>query len=72
VPKDRTGWQPTQLPRPTYTTAPKAIPTKRIVDLTTTGEWSAKQEQAKAIPSSRDELFDQVSIEERENQAVNE
>jgi hypothetical protein len=72
VPKDRTGWQPTQLPRPTYTTAPKAIPTKRIVDLTTTGEWSAKQEQAKAIPSSRDELFDQVSIEEQENQAVNE
>ena len=72
IPKDRTGWQPTQLPRPTYATAPKAIPTKRIIDLTTPGEWSAQQEQSAAIPDSRDQVFDQVIEEQINGRAVNE
>lgn len=72
IPKDRTGWQPTQLPRPTYATAPKAIPTKRIIDLTSPGEWSAQQEQSAAIPDSRDQVFDQVIEEQIKGRAVNE
>ena len=72
VPKDRTGWQPTQLPRPTYATAPKAVPSKRIIDLTSPGEWSAKQEQDQVIPNSRDEVFDLIALEEKNDKAVNE
>jgi hypothetical protein len=72
IPKDRTGWQPTQLPKPTYATAPKAIPTKRIIDLTSPGEWSAQQEQSAAIPDSRDQVFDQVMEEQIKDRAVNE
>lgn len=72
IPKDRTGWQPTQLPKPTYATAPKAIPTKRIIDLTSPGEWSAQQEQSKVIPNSRDQVFDQVIVEQNSDRAVNE
>lgn len=72
IPKDRAGWQPTQLPRPTYATAPKAIPTKRIIDLTSPGEWSAQQEQARAIPETRDQVFDQVVAEQNNDRAVNE
>jgi len=45
VPKDRKGWQPTKVPKPVYTTAAKAVPSKRIIDLTTTGQWSAEQER---------------------------
>ena len=72
IPKDRTGWQPTQLPKPTYATAPKAIPTKRTIDLTTPGEWSAQQEQAQAIPEGRDQVFDQIVAEQNSDRAVNE
>jgi hypothetical protein len=72
IPKNRTGWQPTQLPRPTYTTAPKAIPTKRIIDLTSPGEWSAQQEQKAANLNSRDQVFDQVIAEQESDRAVNE
>ena len=72
IPKDRTGWQPTQLPKPTYASAPKAIPTKRIIDLTSPGEWSAQQEQSTAIPNSRDQVFDQVVVEQSNDRAVNE
>jgi hypothetical protein len=71
IPKDRTGWQPTQLPKPTYASAPKAIPTKRIIDLTSPGEWSAQQEQSAAIPDSRDQVFDQVIAEQISDRAVN-
>lgn len=72
IPKDRTGWQPTQLPKPTYATAPKAIPTKRIIDLTSPGEWSAQQELNAIIPDSRDQVFDQVVEEQIKGRAVNE
>lgn len=59
VPKDRKGWQPTKVPRPVYTTAAKAVPSKRIIDLTTTGQWSAEQERIKALSGRDDDFFDQ-------------
>lgn len=74
VPKDRKGWQPTKVPKPVYTTAPKAIPSKRIIDLTTTGQWSAEQERVRALSGRDDDLFDQSLIPEiiEEDRAVNE
>jgi len=62
VPKDRKGWQPTQIPKPVYTTSAKAIPSKRIIDLTSTGQWSAEQERIKALSGRDDDFFDQASI----------
>jgi hypothetical protein len=74
VPKDRKGWQPTQLPKPVYTTAAKAVPSKRIIDLTTTGQWSAEQELLKALSGRDDDFFDQANLVEvnEEDRAVNE
>ena len=74
VPKDRKGWKPTKVPKPVYTTAPKAIPSKRIIDLTTTGQWSAEQERIKALSGRDDDLFDQSLMpdEIEENRVVNE
>ncbi len=64
IPKDRTGWQPVNVPKPTYVTAAKAITPKRIIDLTVPGVWSAEQEMLEelALPS-RNELFDQELAE---------
>ena len=74
VPKDRKGWQPTKLPRPVYTTAAKAVPSKRIIDLTTTGQWSADQERIKALSGRDDDFFDQAMVSDlaQEDKAVNE
>ena len=74
VPKDRKGWQPTKVPKPVYTTAPKAIPSKRIIDLTSTGQWSAEQERVRALSGRDDDLFDQSLMPEiiEEDRAVNE
>ena len=74
VPKDRNGWQPTKLPKPVYTTAAKAVPSKRIIDLTTTGQWSAEQELIKALSGRDDDFFDQETLIEvsKEVKAVNE
>jgi len=74
VPKDRKGWQPTTVPKPVYTTAPKAIPSKRIIDLTTTGQWSAEQARVKELSGRDDDLFDQSLIPDdiEEIRAVNE
>jgi len=60
IPKDRTGWQPISVPRPTYTTAAKAITPKRVIDLTVPGVWTAEQEMLEelALPK-RSDLFDQ-------------
>jgi len=60
----RNSWQPTQVPIPTYVNAPKAVVPKRVIDLTTPGQWSEEQamleRQALAAASpSRDEIFDQ-------------
>jgi len=62
VPKDRKGWQPTQIPKPVYATSAKAIPSKRIIDLTSTGQWSAEQERIKALSGRDDDFFDQASL----------
>jgi len=74
VPKDRKGWQPTTIPKPVYTTAAKAVPSKRIIDLTSTGEWSAEQERIKALSGRDDDLFDQSLLTDgiEEDRAVNE
>jgi hypothetical protein len=74
VPKDRKGWQPTTIPKPVYTTAAKAIPSKRIIDLTSTGQWSAEQELIKALSGRDDDFFDQETLVQvsEEVKAVNE
>ncbi|MEI6294921.1 MAG: hypothetical protein WCO95_02555 [Actinomycetes bacterium] len=59
------SWSPIAVPRPTYTTAPKAVSAKRTIDLTTPGKWSAEQERQKALElPERDELFDQELAEQ--------
>lgn len=73
IPKDEIGWQPTAVPKPTYATAPKAVSSKRVIDLTVPGAWTAAQEAA--LAPSRDELFDQVLADEAAQElgrAVNE
>jgi hypothetical protein len=73
VPKERKGWKPTTMPKPVYTTAPKAVPSKRIIDLTTPGQWSAEQERIKALSGRDDDLFDQAQIVDiYDDRAVNE
>jgi heme exporter protein D len=73
VPKERKGWQPTNLPKPVYTTAPKAVPSKRIIDLTTPGQWSAEQERIKALSGRDDDLFDQAqTVDIYDDRVVNE
>ncbi len=68
IPKDGPTWQPTSVPKPTYATAPKAIPSNRIIDLTIPGAWSASQQaQDESVLPSRDDLFDQ---ELEENAAI--
>jgi hypothetical protein len=65
IPKDRTGWNPISIPRPTYATAPKAITPKRIIDLTVPGQWSAEQELLNQLKiTEREDLFDQTLLEE--------
>ena len=76
IPKGEPGWDPVSVPRPTYTTAAKAITPKRIIDLTIPGAWSAEQELLKALDvPARSELFDQELAEaaaEDNGRAVNE
>ena len=77
IPKDGSTWQPTSVPRPTYATAPKAIPSNRVIDLTIPGAWIASQQaslESELLPT-RDELFDQELAENAANEkygAVNE
>ncbi len=80
--QDRSAWQPTQVPTPTYISAPKAIVAKRVIDLTIPGAWSEKQELLErealaAAAPSRDEIFDQQLADEavdklKQARAVNE
>ncbi len=65
----RNEWQPTQIPTPTYVSAPKAIVSRRVIDLTTPGAWSDDQERLErealaAASPSRDEIFDQQLADE--------
>ncbi|MEJ6626970.1 MAG: hypothetical protein QNL32_03820 [Actinomycetes bacterium] len=77
IPKDGSTWQPTSIPRPTYVTAPKAVPSNRVIDLTIPGAWIAEQQantESDLLPS-RDELFDQELAENAADEkfgAVNE
>ena len=78
----RGEWQPNSVPVPTYINAPKAITPKRLIDLTTPGEWGDEQERLErealaAAAPSRNEIFDQQLADEaverlRENRAANE
>jgi hypothetical protein len=73
----RNAWEPTEVPVPTYVNAPKAVAPKRVIDLTTPGQWSEEQERLErealaAASPSRDEIFDQQLADEaveRLNQA---
>jgi len=63
--QEERGWSPVLVPRPTYTTAPKAFTPKRTIDLTTPGKWSAEQERTQALElPTKDELFDQEVAEQ--------
>ena len=79
--KAASEWDPQSIPVPTYVTAAKAVPSRRIIDLTEPGKWSEEQELLErealaAAAPSRDEIFDQQLGEEavtrlRENRASN-
>jgi hypothetical protein len=65
IPREASGWEPTKVPQPTYVSAPKAVPAKRVIDLTIPGAWSAEQNATtESLLQSRDEPFDQVLAEE--------
>ena len=75
----RNTWVPNSIPAPTYVNAPKAVAARRVIDLTTPGQWSEDQERlarealAAAAPSA-DEVFDQQLAEEaatKRDRAVN-
>ena len=78
---NRNHWEPNGVPVPTYVTAPKAVTAKRVIDLTTPGQWSEEQERLErealaAAAPSRDEVFDQQLADEavdrvRRNRAAN-
>lgn len=68
IPKDGPTWQPISVPKPTYATAAKAIPSNRVIDLTIPGVWSASHQMESDLLPSRDELFDQ---ELEENAVIN-
>ena len=80
--QSRAEWQPNEIPVPTYVNAPKAVASKRIIDLTEPGKWSEEQQRIErealaAAAPSRDEVFDQQLADEaverlREIRAVNE
>ena len=65
----RNAWEPTEVPVPTYLSAPKAVSAKRVIDLTNPGQWSEEQERLErealaAASPSRDEIFDQQLADE--------
>jgi hypothetical protein len=80
--EERRTWQPDSVPAPTYLSAPKAVASKRLIDLTEPGKWSDEQEKLaiaalNAVAPSKDEIFDQILADEavdrlRENKAANE
>jgi hypothetical protein len=78
----RAQWQPNEVPLPTYVSAPKAVPAKRVIDLTEPGKWTEEQQKLErealaAAAPSKDEIFDQQLAEEavkrlRDSRAANE
>jgi hypothetical protein len=77
----RNAWEPTHVPVPTYVNAAKAVSPKRVLDLTTPGQWTEAQAQLErdalaAVSPSRDKIFDQQLADEavdrlNQNRAVN-
>jgi hypothetical protein len=60
IPKERSSWQPVNVPKPTYVTAAKAITPKRVIDLTVPGQWTAEQEMLEELSlPKRTDFFDQ-------------
>ena len=80
--EDRKSWSPTNVPVPTYVTAPKAFSPARIIDLTIPGAWTEEQERLaldalSAVAPSPDQVFDQQLADEaverlRDNRAASE
>ena len=65
IPREHRSWEPVQVPKPTYASAPKAITPNRIIDLTTPGAWLEEQEKVQnALLPSREEIFDQELAEQ--------
>ncbi len=65
IPRESEGWQPIQVPKPTYASAPKAVASKRVIDLTVPGAWMEEQEILhKVLLPTREELFDQELAEQ--------
>ena len=67
--QSRSEWQPNEIPVPTYVNAPKAVASKRVIDLTEPGKWTEEQERLErealaAAAPSRDEIFDQQLADE--------
>lgn len=63
-------WQPTEIPAPTYSQAPKAAPRRRIIDLTIPGAWSSAHEtpiDELALRKS-EEVFDQEVADQMDEQ----
>jgi hypothetical protein len=75
IPKESPSWQPIRIPSPTYVSAPKAVQSQRVIDLTVPGKWLDEQKALlhAALPN-RDDLFDQDLANEAAqapDQAVN-
>ena len=66
----RQGWEPTQVPAPSYLSAPKVVQTRRVIDLTNPGAWSAanaakiEEESRAVLAPNPDQIFDQEVAEE--------
>lgn len=66
----RDSWQPTEIPTPSYLSAPKVVQTRRVIDLTTPGAWTAanaaKMEEVsrEVLAPHPDQVFDQEIAEE--------
>ena len=61
-------WSPIEVPLPTYVTAPKAVTPHRVIDLTTPGEWSEKNQEAQALDAF---IAEQSLLPEREDGFAN-
>lgn len=62
----RETWQPTAVPTPTYLSAPQVVPTRRVIDLTKPGAWSAAHldvDPREILAPSPDQIFDQEVAE---------
>jgi hypothetical protein len=66
----RETWEPSQVPAPSYLSAPRVVQTRRVIDLTTPGAWSAanaakmEEESRAVLAPSPDQIFDQEIADE--------